>query len=582
MTPRDAPVVTPVDHNETDHNETDHNETDHDATRESLSPTFDFVEQSRTNTSRWLNDPGLDSERSVPDDDGSADVVRPRSRSNQIPAVLISMIIHTSLLIALCLLTLPASREQGNSLTMRLGEPAPAIQLDKITLKPLLDNPFDAANNQPIITEQLTPLESIMTVPVVSMRPSESTAPIEKSNRDLAIGGDSTGSGLRQLPSGGGLSGRLPDRREEVGKKNGATPETENAVDLALEYLARHQRRDGSWSFNLQLAPCNGRCNNSREGGSGTAPSTAATGLALLAFLGRGYTHENENPYRENVRRGIYFLRAIAAQSEAGYDWQEGSMYAHAIALMALSEALTMTSPSTTSGELVNENAIDYQSDDLTLNQRARHELYPLVSRGANFTCIAQHSHGSWGYHPGRPGDTTMTGWHVLSLIAAKRNGVPLHSNTLMNAKEFVFSTQGEHRFRFGYQGPPAEPTTTAVGLTLMLYLGETIHNPSLPYALQELVDAGPKPNNIYHNYYASLALHHAQHPAWDQWNAALQKRLLSTQETGGHEKGSWHFKDKHGNVGGRLYTTAMCALTLEVYYRYMPLYQTRDSEFPL
>ena len=35
------------------------------------------------------------------------------------------------------------------------------------------------------------------------------------------------------------------------------------------------------------------------------------------------------------------------------------------------------------------------------------------------------------------------------------------------------------------------------------------------------------------------------------------------------------------GDIGGRLYTTAMCAMTLEVYYRYMPLYEKVD-DFPL
>ena len=32
-------------------------------------------------------------------------------------------------------------------------------------------------------------------------------------------------------------------------------------------------------------------------------------------------------------------------------------------------------------------------------------------------------------------------------------------------------------------------------------------------------------------------------------------------------------FKEKYGNVGGRLYTTAMAVMILEVYYRYMPLF---------
>ena len=45
-----------------------------------------------------------------------------------------------------------------------------------------------------------------------------------------------------------------------------------------------------------------------------------------------------------------------------------------------------------------------------------------------------------------------------------------------------------------------------------------------------------------------------------------------------GHERGSWYFGgDPHNEQGGRLYCTAMCAMTLEVYYRHLPIYR-KDS----
>ena len=48
---------------------------------------------------------------------------------------------------------------------------------------------------------------------------------------------------------------------------------------------------------------------------------------------------------------------------------------------------------------------------------------------------------------------------------------------------------------------------------------------------------------------------------------------LIATQSNSGHESGSWFFKERYGSVGGRLYTTAMAVMTLEVYYRYLPLF---------
>ena len=76
-------------------------------------------------------------------------------------------------------------------------------------------------------------------------------------------------------------------------------------------------------------------------------------------------------------------------------------------------------------------------------------------------------------------------------------------------------------------------------------------------------------------------ARYHSRHHAWDEWNSKLRDHLVRTQAKKGHEAGSWHFADPWGDIGGRLYTTAMCAMTLEVYYRYMPLYEKVD-DFPL
>ena len=53
-----------------------------------------------------------------------------------------------------------------------------------------------------------------------------------------------------------------------------------------------------------------------------------------------------------------------------------------------------------------------------------------------------------------------------------------------------------------------------------------------------------------------------------------MRDYLISTQAQTGHESGSWFFPGEHNEAGGRLYVTALCAMTLQVYYRYMPLYR--------
>jgi hypothetical protein len=496
----------------------------------------------------------LDIHGGAPDAD-SAEPTRFRD-DPRVPAMLISTIVHTLLLVLLALFSYRSPGSNALTLRARQSEPTATVLLQAITEGDQQGLDDGSQADQPI-NVSIAPLTPTLVTSPLTQSANENLDP---QLIDLATlgGGSAKTAPFARLPKGG-LSARNPSGRVEFGGKYGATKESEQAVDAALRWLALHQRPNGSWSFDLELDPCNGQCRHSKKGGETPTPSTGATGLALLAFLGAGHTHHDDGPYAETVRRGIYYLRAVAAETEAGYDWQQGSMYGHGIALMALSEALAMT----------------------TEGDRSDRDLRDLVSSGASFTAVAQHQSGSWGYVPGRPGDMTVSGWQVLSLIAAKRSNIDLHTNTLSNAKKFVMSTCTDRDYWFGYKGPPGEPTTTAIGLTLMLYLGESPEYTPFYLALCDLAERGPTLTNIYHDYYATLALHHCRHRDWDRWNTKLRDHLVATQAKSGHEEGSWHFQDRWGDVGGRLYTTAMCAMTLEVYYRYLPLYGPIE-DFPL
>jgi hypothetical protein len=67
----------------------------------------------------------------------------------------------------------------------------------------------------------------------------------------------------------------------------------------------------------------------------------------------------------------------------------------------------------------------------------------------------------------------------------------------------------------------------------------------------------------------------------WKSWNASIKKTLLNSQRKGGPPDGSRRDVDGswdpvgggHVSVGGRVFSTSLGALTLEVYYRYLPLY---------
>lgn len=488
------------------------------------------------------------------------DVTPSRWRSDsRLQSSFVSTILHTIVLIVLTLLTYKVTQRNQAviSLQGRQGDTDVSVTFEALpTSASDVDHQATLSDNPVQVNLSAVDTAASFESPLKT----DAAADIDPSTLgQIASGATAAPTRLQRLP-GGGLSGRTPEGRKQLGERFGATPQSEAAVDEALKWLADHQRSNGSWSFNLELDPCNGQCSHGKKGNDDTpTPTTGATGLALLAFLGAGHTH-HEGPYQETVRRGLYYLRESASESEFGLDWQQGSMYGHGIALMAVAEALSMTTSK--DGK--------YDTD-----------LKALVQAASSFSCVAQHENGSWGYVPGSPGDTTLTGWQVLSLLATKRNGIYLRSHTLSKAKEFVLSVKEKDEYSFGYKSREGEPTMDAIALTLLLYLGQTPGYTPFDRALDRIADRGPTLTNVYHDYYATLALHHARHRDWDKWNQRIRDHLVATQATSGHERGSWHFKDKWGDVGGRVYTTAMCAMILEVYYRYLPLYDEIE-EFPL
>ena len=73
--------------------------------------------------------------------------------------------------------------------------------------------------------------------------------------------------------------------------------------------------------------------------------------------------------------------------------------------------------------------------------------------------------------------------------------------------------------------------------------------------------------------------LHNVQGKDWERWNHFVRETLVNSQVNGlDCDRGSWDPMmpdvDAWGRSAGRLYQTSLSLLTLEVYYRYLPLYQ--------
>ena len=329
--------------------------------------------------------------------------------------------------------------------------------------------------------------------------------------------------------------------------RHGGSAASEAAVERGLEWLARHQAADGSWRFDLSGCRCDGGCSF-----PGTVTSTtAATGIALLPFLGAGYTHE-QGRYRETVTRGLYFLMSRMQPSPRGGDLGEGTMYGHGVATLALAEAFGMT------------------GDQM---------LQPYVRDAMRFIETAQDLHGGgWRYLPGQAGDTTVTAWQLAALKSATLAGIPAPSPTIDGVCRFLDRVQVRNGEGYGYLSPQDRPCTSAIGLLCRVYTAWP-EEATLDRGLARLAKPGPAADDVYQNFYLSQALLLRSHPAWKRWNARNRDQLVGRQARLGHEAGSWTFADADTRPGGRLGHTALAVLTLEVYYRLLPIYGPAAAE---
>ena len=349
-------------------------------------------------------------------------------------------------------------------------------------------------------------------------------------------------------PTGGGLEGRNPQTRAALAKDGGGNELSERAVEHGLRWLMAHQREDGSWHFNHHKGACRGQC---RDPGTETS-TTAATALALLPFLGAGYTH-TEGEYRQVVNNGIYYLTGRALKTSEGLDFQEGTMYAQGLAAIVLCEAYAMTGDP---------------------------NLRPFAQGAVDFIVYAQDTKGGgWRYTPGEPGDTTVTGWQLMGLKSGRLARLRVPTPVIALVAHFLDGVQYDDGAQYGYMMPEARRTTTAIGLLCRMYTGWRRTRPALHRGVAYLSEWGPSDDDMYYNYYATQVMRHWEGPEWERWNVRMRDYLIETQAAAGHESGSWYFAGGHGDKGGRLYNTAMAVMILEVYYRYMPLYGAESVE---
>ncbi len=378
---------------------------------------------------------------------------------------------------------------------------------------------------------------------------------------------------------------RLSPQRQQYAMLNGGDVNTESAVERALVWLAHAQGLDGGWHAAEHGAgrvpsASKKRTDSEYRHQAGLKANTAMTGLALLAFLGAGHSHV-DGKYQEVVTRGLLYLKDqqlpsgdLSGRDQVGREptVRFARMYSHGMAALALTEAYGMT------GDPV---------------------MLPAVQSACKYTLGAMNPRtGGWRYEfpTEDPGDMSQFGWQAMLLNSSANNqAITLAPPTRLVLQRFLDSVSAGRNGGLGIYRPKAgqmaaselaTPAMTAELLASRLLLSF----PSTPLAAEEAQRMilknlpGKSEENLYYWYYATLAMYQLRGDgelnspsqlAWNQWNDSLKQQLCSTQIPRGQEEGSWNPSCLWGGYGGRVYSTAVACMCLEVYYRYLPMYKT-------
>jgi len=344
------------------------------------------------------------------------------------------------------------------------------------------------------------------------------------------------------------LNGREEGSKRAMLGAYGGNRLTEASVQLGLQWLARNQLKDGSWSL---LGPYSNGAANENEN------QVSATAMALLAFQGNGVTHKT-GKFKDNVTRGWAWL--IKQQDGDGNFFHEGPFnhhfYTQGQCTIALCELYAMTK--------------DEKYKDPAL-------------KAVQYLLRSQSTEGGWRYSPNADSDCSVTGWVVMALQSARMGGLDVPDDNLRRVERFLDRIAMNGGSRYPYQkGKEATNTMTAEALLCRQYLGWPRDDARLVEGATWLTQPGNLINfnqgrNVYYWYYATQVMHHMEGDYWRTWNKVMRQVLPEQQVKAGKEAGSWDpirpSRDEWEAFGGRLYVTCLSIYMLEVYYRHLPLY---------
>jgi hypothetical protein len=347
------------------------------------------------------------------------------------------------------------------------------------------------------------------------------------------------------------------------------TPVAERAIDRGLEWLAKQQNEDGSWTAWV-----------GRKEGMGFAKEQSGahvgvSALACLAFLSGGNL-PGKGRYGREMEKGLDFI--LSCVNENGFISKYNTrMYEHGYAALFLAEVAAMT-------------------DRADQKDRVKRELRKAIRLIAE----CQNEHGGWRYLPfDNKDDMSVTVCQVQAIRAARDIGIAVPHQTVDHAIEYLKSMRIDRpgqRGAYHYTktlggGDRVSFPLTGAGAVSLYGLGiyqeeehiDSLHQlwamkagPDAPVPIPgdllrrgDVFETRPKTapqrfDYFYGHYYAIQAMYQAGGDHWKYWWPMMRDELVELQ----NEEGAW-LDDIHPS-----YATAMACFILQVPYRYLPILQ--------
>ncbi len=331
------------------------------------------------------------------------------------------------------------------------------------------------------------------------------------------------------------VSEEKPVRTTEI------TPELERTIKSGLEWLARTQLDDGSWSCKI------GYKLNYDYIDTGFGPHVGVTALAGMAFMANGHL-PGRGKYGPNVKKAVDFVLSCIDPNTGFISRDLTRMYSHAFGALFLAEIYGMTH---------------------------RADLKEKLKLVVNLLVSCQNKYGGWRYLPfSTESDVSLTVCQLQFLRAARNCGISVPPVTIARAIGYIKACHQKESggFCYQYERPGARTTfaLTAAGVTA-LHSSGVYFDDDIRRGLYFLSRSRPRRNEgsedfhyFYGHYYAVQAFYQEGGDFWTAWWPIVRNELVGCQK----QDGSWN------DEVGPTYATAMATLILSIPLDLLPIFQ--------